>query len=49
MKKLSFTFTDDDAKLIERIQKDLKPSLGKVSLVVAVRAALRRYFEVGGN
>jgi hypothetical protein len=46
MKKLSFTFTDEDHKLIERIQKDLKPSLGKVSFVSAIRAALRRYFEV---
>lgn len=46
MKKLSFSFTDEDYKMIERIQKDLKPSIGKVTLVVAIRAALRRYFEV---
>ena len=46
MKKISFTFTDDDHKLIEKIQRDLRPSLGKVTLVVAIRAALRKYFEV---
>lgn len=49
MKKISFTFTDEDHALIQKVKKDLKPALGDVTYVVAIRAALRKYFELKGT
>ena len=46
--KLSFTFTDDDIKLIRRVQKKLTAEFGKTSAVSAIRFVLRYYFDTGG-
>ncbi len=43
--KFSFTFTDEDYGLIKQVQKELKPQYGKVTLVMIIRIALRKYFE----
>lgn len=40
--KLSFGFTDSDMEAIAAIQAHLEPSIGRVSIVSAVRYALRQ-------
>jgi hypothetical protein len=45
-KHLTISLNDEDRKLLERIQKDLKATMGKLSATGAVRILLRKYFEV---
>lgn len=42
MKKLSFGFTTEDMRELEKWKKLLLPTLGRVTNIQAIRAALRK-------
>ena len=42
MKKLSFTFTEDDISVLEKLKKAMAPTHGKLTNIAVVRHAIRK-------
>jgi len=45
--KLSFTFTEEDMKILAKLKAQLAVTMGKVSNIVAIRSALRSAVREG--